>query len=137
MESHQEKRPLQSAVFTIQDGKNAAARLQRQITDLEERLKNYFQRLDDLEKFCERTQDKFEETQRRIREEYELIGKQHATRKIDLTAARKRITERIEIKNENDAQSRDERDRNQSENVIKQTVRASSEVKDINNLDVR
>lgn len=67
MESPQEKRPVQSAVFTIQDGRNAAARLQRQINNLEERLRNYFQRLDELEKFCERTQDKFEATQRRIR----------------------------------------------------------------------
>lgn len=105
MESAQEKRPLQSAVFTIQDGKNAVARLQQQITKLEERLENYFQRLEEVEKFCQRTQDKFEATQRRIREEYELIEKQHATRKIDRTATLKRINEKIERRNEKDAQS--------------------------------
>ena len=108
MGSPQEKRPLQSGVFTIQDGRNAAARLQRQINDLEERLKNYFQRLDELEKFCKRTQHKFETTQRRIREEYELIAKQQATRKIDRYATRKRIKEMIERKNEEDGQSMEE-----------------------------
>ena len=111
MGSPQEKRPLQSGVFTIQDGRNAAARLQRQINDLEERLKNYFQRLDELEKFCERTQHKFETTQRLIREEYELIEKQQATRKIDRkSATRKWIKERIERKSEKDGQSMEEND---------------------------
>lgn len=119
MESPQEKRPVQSAVFTIQDGRNAAARLQRQINNLEERLRNYFQRLDELEKFCERTQDKFEATQRRIREEYELIEKQQATRKIDRNATRKRIKERIARKNEKDGKSMDENDLEMSGNNVK------------------
>lgn len=131
MESVQEKRPLQSAVFTIQDGKNAVARLQQQITKLEERLENYFQRLEELEKFCQRTQDKFEATQRRIREEYELIEKQHATRKIDRTATLKRINEKIERRNEKDAQSKDEKDLDVSGNVVKHTV------KDINSFEER
>lgn len=131
MESAQEKRPLQSAVFTIQDGKNAVARLQQQITKLEERLENYFQRLEELEKFCQRTQDKFEATQRRIREEYELIEKQHATRKIDRTATLKRINEKIERRNEKDAQSKDEKDLDVSGNVVKHTV------KDINSFEER
>ena len=137
MESHQEKRPVQSAVFTLQDGKNAALRLQRQITDLEERLENYFQRLDELEKFCERTQDKFEDTQRRIREEYELIKKQNATRKTDHSATRKRTKERIERRNEKDAQSMHENDLDVSEDGIKQTVTTSSEVKEMNSFEVR
>lgn len=131
MESAQEKRPLQSAVFTIQDGKNAVARLQQQITKLEERLENYFQRLEELEKFCQRTQDKFEATQRRIREEYELIEKQHATRKIDRTATLKRINEKIERRNEKDAQFKDENDLDVSGNVVKHTV------KDINSFEER
>lgn len=131
MESAQEKRPLQSAVFTIQDGKNAVARLQQQITKLEERLENYFQRLEELEKFCQRTQDKFEATQRRIREEYELIEKQHATRKIDRTATLKRINEKTERRNEKDAQSKDENDLDVSGNVVKHTV------KDINSFEER
>ena len=118
MGSPQEKRPVQSAVYTIQDGRIAAARLQRQINDLEERLKNYFQRLDELEKFCERTQDKFEATQRLIREEYELIEKQQEKRKSDRNAARKRIKERIERKNEKDGQSMDENDLEVSGNAV-------------------
>lgn len=84
-----EKRPLQSAVITIQDGKNAIARLQRQVTQLEERLVNYFHRLDELEMFCKRTQDKFETTQQRIRKaEYEIIQKQ-AARKSEHSAVLK------------------------------------------------
>lgn len=137
MESPREKRPVQSAVFTIQDGKNAAARLQRQINDLEERLKKYFQRLDELEKFCERTQNKFEDTQRRIREEYELIEKEHAKRKIDRTATRKRINEKVERRNEKAAQSMDENDQDVPGNVLKQTVTACAELKDINSFEVR
>lgn len=118
MGSPQEKRPLQSGVFTIQDGRNAVVRLQRQINDLEERLKSYFQRLDELEKFCERTQDKFETTQRRIREECELIEKQQATSKIERNATRKRIKERIARKNEKDGHSMDENDIEMSGNVV-------------------
>lgn len=136
MESPQEKRPVQSAVFTIQDGTNAAARLQRQINNLEERLRNYFQRLDELEKFCERTQDKFEATQRRIREEYELIEKQQATRKIDRNATRKRIKERIARKNEKDGKSMDENDLEVSGNDVKKTVTAS-ELKDNSSFEIR
>lgn len=136
MESPQEKRPVQSAVFTIQDGRNAAARLQRQINNLEERLRNYFQRLDELEKFCERTQDKFEATQRRIREEYELIEKQQATRKIDRNATRKRIKERIARKNEKDEKSMDENDLEVSGNDVKKTVTAS-ELKDNSSFEIR
>jgi len=137
MESPQEKRPLQSAEFTIQDGHNAAARLQRQITDLEKRLENYFQRLDELEKFCEQTQDKFEATQRRINEEYELIEKQLATKKIDRTGTRKRVNEKIDRRKENDTQSMDKNELDLSRNVVEETVTASTELKDINSFEVR
>ena len=136
MEFPQKKRSLQSIAFTIQDGKNAAAVLQRQISDLEERLENYFKRLDELEKFCELTQDNFEATQRRLREEYELIEEQHATRKIDRSATCKRGNEKIERKKENNAQFMEENDQDVSRNAIKQTVRASSELKDINSFEV-
>lgn len=131
MESPQEKRPLQSAEFNIQDGHNAAARLQRQITDLEKRLENYFQRLDELEKFCEQTQDKFEATQRRIKEEYELIEKQLATKKIDRTATCKRVNEKIVRRKENDTQSMDKNELDLSRNVVEERVTASTELKDI------
>lgn len=137
MESPQEKRPLQSAEFTIQDGHNAAARLQRQITDLEKRLENYFQRLDELEKFCEQTQDKFEATQRRIKEEYELIEKQLATKKIDRTATHKRVNKKIERRKGNDTQSMDENELDLSRNVVEETVTSSSELKDINSFEVK
>lgn len=137
MESPQEKRPVQSAVFTIQDGRNAAARLQRQINNLEERLRNYFQRLDELEKFCERTQDKFEATQRRIREEYELIEKQQATRKIDRNATRKRIKERIARKNQKDGKSMDENDLEVSGNNVKKKTVTASELKDNSSFEIR
>lgn len=131
MESPQEKRPLQSAEFTIRDGHNAAARLQRQITDLEKRLENYFQRLDELEKFCEQTQDKFEATQRRIKEEYELIEKQLATKKIDRTTTCKRVNEKIVRRKENDTQSMDKNELDLSRNVVEETVTASTELKEI------
>ena len=131
MESPQEKRPLQSAEFTIQDGHNAAARLQRQITDLEKRLENYFQRLDELEKFCEQTQDKFEATQRQIKEEYELIEKQLATKKIDRTTTCKRVNEKIVRRKENDTQSMDKNELDLSRNVVEETVTASTELKEI------
>lgn len=137
MESPQEKRPLQSAEFTIQDGHNAAARLQRQITDLEKRLENYFQRLDELEKFCEQTQGKFEATQRRIKEEYELIEKQLATKKIDRTATHKRVNKKIERRKGNDTQSMDENELDLSRNVVEETVTSSSELKDINSFEVK
>lgn len=62
----------------IQDGKNAIASLHLQVTQLEGQLANYFHRLDELEMFCQRTQDKFEATHQRIRKEYELIQKEAA-----------------------------------------------------------
>ena len=122
MESTHEKRPLQSAVFTIQDGENAIARLQRQITQLEERLANYFHRLDELEKFCQRTQDKFEATQRRIRKEYELIQKQHAAKTSEHSAALKRTNKMFKRRNEKAARLTDENDRSVPGNAVKQTV---------------
>lgn len=95
MEPAQEKRPVQSAVFTIQDGQNELARLQQQLTRLEDRFDKYFRRLDELEKSCERMQQEFDATERRIKEEHVFFQKQREARRSEHAEALKRINRNV------------------------------------------
>ncbi|PFX31791.1 hypothetical protein AWC38_SpisGene3407 [Stylophora pistillata] len=82
----QEQKQVQSAVYTIQDGQIELARLQKQLTQLEERFDKYFNRLDELEKSCARMQKDLEITEQMIKEEHVFMQEQLAPRKTEKAA---------------------------------------------------
>lgn len=97
MEPAQEQKPVQSAVYTIKDGQIELARLQQQLTRLEERFDKYFCRLDELEESCQRIQKEFESAEQMIKEEHEFLHEQLTNRKTEKEAAPQCVRRSIRI----------------------------------------
>ena len=90
MEPAQERKPVQSALYTIKDGQIELARLQQQLTRLEERF-------DKLEESCQRIQKEFESAEQMIKEEHEFLHEQLTNRKTEKEAAPQCVRRSVRI----------------------------------------
>ena len=94
MESADEKRPVQSVVFSILEGESTTTRLHRQLSLLEYKVEKHFRDADETLKMCERALEELETSKLRMKEKYELAI-QNAARKLKLFLALKEMKEKV------------------------------------------
>ena len=118
MESDLEKRPVQSALFSIEEEEDDVTKWHRQFCLLTHKLEKYFGGLDEAEKLCERAREELETLQLKMREKYEIM-EQNAARKLKLISAIIEAKQKLRMELENAARSLEEIMSDAAQNALK------------------
>lgn len=118
MESALEKRPVQSALFAIEEEENDVTKWHRQFCLLTYKFEKYFGGLDEAEKLCKRAQEELETLKLKMREKYEIM-EQDAARKLKLLSTIIEVKEKLRMELENAARSLEETMSDAAQNALK------------------
>lgn len=106
MESALVKRPVQSTVFSMQEGENAIDQYHRLLCLLTHKVEKYFCSLDELEKLCKQVQEELETCKLQMREKYDIIEENAERKKLKFICTLLEMKKKIRrMKRENAARS--------------------------------